>query len=157
MALRARNTSSGFSLIEMMLAMVIIMISMLALLTAVITTQRTNQENDLRNVAVRLTNQTAETLLALPLTDLELTTTLTGTTNTRVAAAHARTSGNAAQNGKGFPDTLQTVRKARVTYSIQWDVKEQTSNVREVTVSVSYPFRNQTRTNTSLIYKHRTL
>jgi prepilin-type N-terminal cleavage/methylation domain-containing protein len=158
MDLRAAFNKRGFSLIEMMIAMVFIMISMLALLTAVVTAERTNQENELRNTAIRLTNQTAETLLALSFEKdtAELSLTL-DSAGSRIAPAHSRTSGNTNQDAKGFPNPVQTVRNAGVTYTIEWDVREQTANVREVTIAVGYPYRGQPRKNTSVIYKHKNL
>jgi Tfp pilus assembly protein PilV len=132
-----------------MIAVVFIMISMLALLTAIVTSMRTNLENDLRNTAIRLTNQTAEALLTLsidPITDTELTD-----------GSHSRTAGNTAQNEKGFPLTEQTVRGSRQTYTIQWAVVSRTTNVKEVTITVSYTSRNKPYTNTAVIYKHKVI
>lgn len=147
MAVRTHvRTSKGFSLIELMIAVVFIMISMLALLTAIVTSMRTNLENDLRNTAIRLTNQTAEVLYALTYTDPELTD---GTTHTRLA-------GNTTQNGKGFPFLTQTVRGSQQLYDIRWAVVSRTSNVKEVTITVTYMHRNKTATNTAVIYKHAT-
>ena len=150
MAVRTHvRASKGFSLIELMIAVVFIMISMLALLTAIVTSMRTNLENDLRITAIRLTNQTAEALLTLP-TDLTIDTELTD-------GSHSRTAGNTSQNEKGFPLTAQTVRGSRQTYTIQWAVVSRTTNVKEITITVSYTSRNKPYTNTAVIYKHKVI
>ena len=60
------RNSNGFSLIEMMTALVIIALTLLVLSAVLIHAIKINVVNDLRNAAVRLTNQTAEILLALP-------------------------------------------------------------------------------------------
>ncbi|MEK6698007.1 MAG: hypothetical protein AABZ10_03085 [Nitrospirota bacterium] len=150
MAVRTHvRASKGFSLIELMIAVVFIMISMLALLTAIVTSVRTNLENDLRNTAIRVTNQTAEALLALsihPTIDPELTD-----------GSHSRIAGNTTQNEKGFPLTAQTVRGSRQTYTIQWAVVSRTTNVKEITITVSYTSRNKPYTNTAVIYKHKVI
>lgn len=150
MAVQTRvRSSKGFSLIELMIAVVIIMISMLSLLTAIITSMNVNLENDLRNTAIRLTNQTAEALLTLPLEpviDAELTD-----------GSHSRTAGSTAQDEKGFPLRAQTVRAIQKDYAIAWTVAPQTVNMKEITITVSYTHKNKSYSNTAVIYKHKVL
>ena len=140
------NRQKGFSLIELMIAMFIIMISMLALLTVMMTSMRTNVGNDVRNTSVAVANQTAEALLALPITDAELT-----------VGTHARDSGSASQTNKGFPNVSQTVRGFQQTYNVQWGVTAPSTDLRQVNITVSYVYSNQTYTYQSLIYKHRAI
>ena len=149
MARHARN-SNGFSLIELMVAIVFIMISMLALLSATVTTIQTNAKNELRNSAIRITNQTAETLLSLPINDTDLADTQPST-----PTLHTRVSGSSDQDKKGFPPTEMTIRGYRQTYTIQWEVEDKTPIVKEITITVSYQHRGQTYSNTAVIYKHR--
>ena len=59
--------SDGFSLLELMISLVILTVSILALLSLTITSIQANLQNDIRNAAIRLTNQTAEVLLAQPI------------------------------------------------------------------------------------------
>ena len=66
MVVIVRN-NKGFSLIEMMIALVIMAFTLLALSAAMVNSISVNLENELRNTAIRLTNQTAEVLLALPI------------------------------------------------------------------------------------------
>lgn len=136
----------GFTLIELMVATVITMVTMLALLMAIVTSMRTNLENDLRNAAVRMTNQTAEALIALPINDAEL-----------ADGPHARSTASVAQNEKGFPAVLQSIRGFRQAYAIHWTVASLTKNVKQVSIIVSYGYRKQTFTNESLVYKHASL
>ena len=65
------GNSKGFSLIEMLIAVVIIAFTLLALCSAMVNAISANLGNELRNTAVRLTNQTAEVLLALPIDSIQ--------------------------------------------------------------------------------------
>ncbi len=145
MARRASN-NKGFSLIELLIAMAIIEVSMLALLTSMLLIQRTNLQNELRNTSIRLTNQTAEALLALPVGDTEMAV---GTTYTRDPSNPNYTD----QNSKGFPQPIQNVRGYQQQYSITWKVDPYSSgNAVQVTITVSYTYRGQTYTNNAVIY-----
>jgi prepilin-type N-terminal cleavage/methylation domain-containing protein len=144
---RAPSNKKGFSLIEMMIAMVIIMISMLAMLTAIINSMRVNLENDLRNTAIRLTNQTAEALLATSFEDTELS----------ASTAHTRTAGNTEQDKKGFPNPSQTVRNYRQLYTIAWSVVDKTGNVKEVEITVTYRHKEKDYKNVAPIFKHKAI
>lgn len=144
MAHPARN-SKGFSLIEMMIAVVLIMISMLALLTATLGAMRANVETELRNTAVRIANQTAEALLSLPSSDTELSDAV---------SPHVRTAGNATQDAKGLPQPNVSVRGYQQQFTIQWTVVNKSGKVKEVTITVSYTHRNRPFSNSSVIYKH---
>lgn len=136
---RAKN-GKGFSLIEMMIAILIIMISMLALATALTTAIATNQANEIRNAAIRVTNQTAEALLALPFNDAELT-----------VGNHSRTKDDEAQNLKGLPNTVQNLKAYQMTYSITWAV-EQMVSAKQVSITVQYTHKNRSFTNSAVIY-----
>ncbi len=143
---RTASNNKGFSLIELLIAVAIIEISMLALLTSVLLVQRTNLQNELRNTCIRLTNQTAEALLALPAGDSEM---LVGTTYIRDVGNPNYTD----QNLKGFPQPIQSIRGSQQKYSIQWSVAQYSSgNAVQVTITVSYTFRGQTYTNNAVIY-----
>ena len=137
----------GFSLIEMMIAIVIIMVSMLAMLAMILVSINTNMTNDLRNTAISIANQTAEALLALPLDDAELT----------VDSVHERAPGDAGQNEKGFPDPNQNIRGLQHRYAIEWIAKAPTPNVREVAITVGYEHKKRGHVYTTVIYKHATL
>ena len=149
---RAKN-SDGFTLIELMISVVIIMVSMLALLTAILTSITTNQVNEIRNTSVRVTNLTAESLLALTIDDPELTATLDYATNGRIASTHVRSSGDTTQDLKGFPVTVQTVRNYQVTYVIQWEVKQVPNSAKQVSIDVTYTYKGKSYSNVSVIYK----
>ena len=147
MAQRAMN-NKGFSLIELMIAIVIIMVSMLALLTSMLISTRTNSANELRTIAIRLTNQTAESLLALPFDDTDVS-----------VGAHTRVSGSPTQDQKGFPKIQQSVRGYQQTYSIQWTVAPVTGSASalQAVITVSYSLNSAptaTLSNTAVIYKH---
>ncbi len=150
----AWNNNRGFSLIELLIAVAIIEISMLALLTSILLVQRTNLQNELRNTAIRLTNQTAEALLALPANDSNIQL---GTTTPTI---YIRDAASADQNGKGFPQPVQIVRGYPQTFAIQWAVSPigpagTSSKAVQVVITVSYTYpRGSTTTyaNNAVIY-----
>ncbi len=146
MAHPATNCNKGFTLIEMMIAILIIMASMLALLTAITTAIRTNRTNELRNAAIRITNQTAESLISLPLDDNELATGIT----------HVRIAGDPTQAQKGIPDTTQSVRNYTFTCRIQWSVLASTADLKQINIQVGYDLATgQSYTNYGVTYKYR--
>lgn len=138
---------NGFSLIELLIAIVIISISMLALLTSMLTSMQTNQQNDVRNDAIRLLNQTSEILLALPLDDEELVS----------AATHTRALGDATQDAKGFPVPRRTIRNYQHNFNIVWEVTSLSSQLKQIAVTVTYSVRGQNYSNSMVVFKHLTI
>lgn len=143
--------SKGFTLIEMMVAMLIIMVSMIAFLTTISVTMRASLNNDLREVSTIVANQTGEALLALPMTDSELSR----------GVAHVRIQDDATQSSKGLPNTLQTVRGTQTPFTIQWQVISLSTvtnpdSVR-VVVSVGYVSNNQTITKDTVLFKRKAI
>ena len=131
-----------------MFAMVIIMVSMLALLTSITTSINTNMASEIRNAAVKVTNETAEAILALPISDAELSD-----------GSHANTftTGSPTQQAKGFPNPTQKIRGYEKTYAITWFVIPSSANLKQVEILVSYTHKGKGYENASLIYKHRTI
>ncbi len=134
----------GFTLIELLLAVVIIMVSMLALLSTMILSIKINRTNELRDVGIRITNQTAETLLALPFDDMQLMPNAVG-------SPHVRVDSDGTQDLDGFPKCTQIIRSGKQTYTIQWDVVAMTSSAVQATVTVSW--NNGTTSNRAVIFK----
>jgi competence protein ComGC len=140
----------GFTLVEMMMSIVIIMVSMMALVTMMTMSMNTNLANDMRSAAVRVTNQTAEALLAIPTTpDSAVDPLLSAGTYTRV-------SGNATQDSHGLPKKAQSIRGTSQNFDIQWSVADKTSTIKEIQIKVSYTFKGQTTANDMVVYKHST-
>lgn len=140
----------GFTLVEMMIAMVIIMVSMLALVTMMMMTMDTNMTNEMRSAAVRLTNQTAEALLAIPTTPYAAIDPLV------TAGTYTRIADDTHQNDRGLPKIQQSIRGTSKTFNIQWVVADTTPTMKQIQITVSYQYKNQTLTNSALIYKHST-
>jgi len=140
--------NKGFSLIEMMISIVIIMISLLALNQMIVVSMEANLSNELRSAAVRLTNQTAEALLAIPTTpDAAIDPLVSAGTWTRIQS-------NAYQDSVGLPKKQQTVRGSMTAFDISWTVADNTSTVKQIQITVSYPYKGQTKTNSTTIFKH---
>ncbi len=136
----------GFSLIELMIAIFIIAITMLALLTSITVSQRTNLQNQVRDIAIRITNQTAEAILALPPNDSELST---GVNHTRIA-------GNTAQNMKGFPQKLVSLRGYQQDYTIAWTVEPTSAGLAsknlKVLIAVTYKFSGKDYSHNAAVF-----
>lgn len=148
--------SSGFTLIEVMIAIVIIMVSMLAFLTTITVAMRTSLNNELRDVSTVVANQTGEALLALPMTDSELASGLAS------GVTHTRITNDATQGSKGLPNTLQTVRGAQTPFTIQWQVFSLTTGTTnpdsvKIVISVGYVSNNQNITKDTVVFKHKTI
>lgn len=148
MAQRVRN-SKGFSLIELMISILIIMVTMLALLTSIVTSIKTNSANETRNTAIRVTNETAEALLALPIDDNELSVNAPGTPHQNTYSA--------AQKLRGFPNITQPIRSGQVNFTVTWDVAAPTANLKQINIAVAYLISSQTMTRSSTVYKHRAI
>jgi prepilin-type N-terminal cleavage/methylation domain-containing protein len=161
MEIFARN-SNGFSLVEMLVALVIIAITLLGLAAVTLSSITVNIRNDLRNTGVRLTNQTAEVLLALPpdgIISCGITPDPDGpnynasytysSTNTCLGATDA--------DYKKYPNPVQTVKGFKQNFNITWAVTTLNSNLRQITITVANRYRNENFTNNAVIYRHRTL
>lgn len=165
------NNKKGFSLIELMIALFIITVAVLGLLTLTITSIQTNMQNDIRNTATRLTSQTAEILLARPIDTISTcgitldSTITTGSVAVYNSAYTYNTSNNclvdsnAAEDYKKYPNASQPLGGSSGTkeYNITWTVSNLTNDLRQITIRVSYKYRDQTYTNEAVIYKHRSV
>lgn len=159
------RNNKGFSLIEMMIAVVIILFSMLAMFAAFGSSISVNVSNDMRNTAVRLTNQTAEVIQSLAFTDTWVSSTTCPATPPpytclRVDSNDDCVSDPDSQNCKGFPRATQVVRGVqRPPYVISWGVSDLNDNLKQVDIAVSYldPKEGTTITNNAVIYKHKAL
>ncbi|MGB9715459.1 MAG: type IV pilus modification PilV family protein [Thermodesulfovibrionales bacterium] len=153
MVLTVKN-NKGFSLVELMVALVLLMISLLGLLAVMANSISANLNNELRNTAIRLTTQTAETLQSLDFEDEWVIDTSSGTTYLRADTG----TDDADQDSKGFPEEAQNIRGFQQTYNISWTVRDLSSNLKEITVSVQCTTpRGELINNDAVIYKHRML
>jgi prepilin-type N-terminal cleavage/methylation domain-containing protein len=150
MVATVRN-NSGFSLIEVMIALVILLISLLGLLSVLINSIGANLDDESRNTAIRLINQTAETIHSLPIRDTDIRGDPRG-------VSHARQADDLSQDLKGFPKPAKSIRGFQQNYSILWNVTDKDENLKEIIISVTYS--NSQRENcchNAVIYKHSTL
>jgi prepilin-type N-terminal cleavage/methylation domain-containing protein len=150
MVATARN-SKGFSLIELMIALVILLISLLGLLAVLANCISANLCDEIRNTAVTLTAQTAEAIHGLPINDSDVLGDTKG-------LIHNRVEEDANQDVKGFPKPAQDIRNFRQRYGISWSVIDRNENLKEILISVTYinP-QGENNSHSAVIYKHRTL
>lgn len=159
---QAGSRTKGFSLVEMMIALSILTVAILGLLDLTITSIRVNLQNDMRNTAVRLTSQTAEMFLVQPMNSQAISAaqcpvgfpcSLSPYSSTNAALADPNAlNGNYYQY---YPNPVQNVRGTTQTYTVTWTVTDLTYDLKEISITVSYTFRNQTYTNTAVVHKHR--
>jgi type IV pilus modification protein PilV len=123
-----KNTE-GFSLIELLVALVILSISLLALASIIITSIQVNRQNDCRNTAIRLTTETTENLLAQPID-------LLSNSNSTVSVK---------------------IRGVALPYTVSTNIIPLTSDLKQINITVSYSLKGQQYTNNSVIYKHRSV
>lgn len=123
----AQRNHRGFSLIEMMIALVILSVSILGMTSLSLTMMRSNNETEMRNAAVRLTSEVAEDLGALTIEDV-----VDGTSTREVSI-----------RGKNIP------------FTVILDVESLTNDVSQVDITVSYIIKGITKTNSAVVYKHR--
>jgi type IV pilus modification protein PilV len=127
------NDSRGFSLIELLVSLVILSVSLLALASLLITSVHTNQQNEYRNAAVRLTTETAENLLAQPIDSLP--------------------------DGASSSNVSVKIRGKDLTYTVSTNVNTLSNELKQVniTVQLQYALNGNYYTNKSVIYKHRSI
>jgi len=160
MGVTARN-NKGFSLIELMVAVVIIAVAMLALSSVMINAITVNLGNDLRNTAMRLTQQTAETLLALPVESINSCGLTPDKNASNYIAAYTYDNANTClgipEEYKKYPNPVQSVKGFQQPFNIAWSVTALSSDLRQITISVSYSHRDENHIHNAVVYKHRTL
>ena len=155
------GNSNGFSLIEMLIATVIMAISFFALSAAMVSSISVNIENELMNNAVRLTTQTAEALLALPIDRVNSCGVTADPAAPRYSADYPYSDSNdclgvEADGYQKFTNPEQIIKGVKQKYNITWNVTVLNQNLRQVAISVDYRYRGKNHRNKAVIYKHRT-
>ena len=143
----AREGQAGVTLIELMVALVILVVGILGLLSLTITSIQANLQNDLRNTAVRMTSQVAEALLAQPIDNV-----VSGG-----LAPYDATNAALLPSYRVYPNPVQTVRGVGQTYAGTWNVTATSADLKQVTITVGWSYRNVNYTNSAVIYKHRVI
>lgn len=157
-AKRARRNSpaaglsgqEGFSLPEMMIALLILSVSILGFTSLILTSIQVNYQNDLRNTAIKLTSETAEILLAQPI-DYIITGGLTPYNNTNTAL------GSGLNAYKKFPNPDQTVRGHNVPYTVTWTATSLTDYLKKIEIAVRYTYKGRELRNDAVVYKNRAM
>jgi prepilin-type N-terminal cleavage/methylation domain-containing protein len=154
------RNSNGFSLIELMTALVIIALTLLVLSAVLIHAIKINVVNDLRNAAIRLTNQTAEVILALPFDSIRSCGLTADPASPHYNDSYRYENGNTCLNDSPddylkYPDPVQTIKGYRQRFNITWDVLVLTEDLRQITINVTYNESNEEHINSAVLYKHR--
>lgn len=155
------RNNKGFSLAEMLIAVFLLAVSLFALCEIMVSSINVNLGNELRNTAVRLTNQTAEILYALPVDGISSCGLTPDPDVLHYNASYTYSDSNTCLgNGtdyQRYPNPVQSVKGVRQKFNITWGARELSSSLREITISVTYKHRGEDYINNVVIYKHRTL
>ena len=156
------RSNRGFSLVEMMIALVIMSISFLALSAVMVSAISVNLETELRNASLRLTSQTAEALLALPVDRITTCGITTDASAPNYNSAYTYDNANECLGGeddyKKYPDPNQSIRGVRQSFNITWNTTNLSGNTAQIIISVAYHNnRGEDHINNAVIYKHSTL
>ena len=157
------RSNRGFSLVEMMIALVIMAISFLALSAVMVSAISVNLENELRNASLRLTSQAAEALLTLPVDSITTCGVTKDVEAPNYNSAYTYDNGNECLGpGEGdyqkYPDPDQAIRNVRQKFNITWNVTTLSGNTAQIIISVAYRNnRGEDHINNAVIYKHSTL
>jgi len=129
------RSAKGFTLVEMMVALVILSVSILALTGVTLMSIKTNIDNDTRNTAVRLISEVTEDLFGADFDGATLST-------------------DAADNPHTQAYTLD-IRGHAQTYNVSWVVTAPTFETKQIVITVSYDVKGQTKTNRSVVFRSR--
>jgi prepilin-type N-terminal cleavage/methylation domain-containing protein len=159
MKTNVRN-SDGFSLVEMMTALVIIALALLVLSAVLIHAIQINVSNDLRNASIRLTNQTAEIILALPFDSVRSCGLTTDPGCANYSDAYRYDNDNTCLNDYPgdylkYPNPVQIIKGFRQRFNITWDVLELSNDLKQIIIHVAHQERNENHLHNVVIYKHR--
>lgn len=154
------GNSSGFSLIEMITALFIIALALLVLSSVLIHAIRINAANDLRNAAIRLTNQTAEVILALPFDSIRSCGLTADPDSANYSDTYRYDNENSCLTDLPgdylkFPNPVQTIKGFRQKFNITWDASALSDDLRQIIISVAYNDSNEGHLHSAVIYKHR--
>jgi Tfp pilus assembly protein PilV len=154
-------STKGFSLIELMIALVILQVSLLGLLSVMVTSISSNLDNEVRNTAIRLTTQTAEAIYSLDFED-GCVNDADGVGGGDTTYSRDVTNGLCVSSDhdlKGFPQRVQRIRGGfDQTYNISWTVSDQSADLKEVEITVTYTDpKGVGLSNSAVIYKHSAL
>ena len=140
----------GFSLIEVLVATAISAVSILGLMAMTVISIKSNQRDDRRNDAVRVTSETAEVLMASPFDEVE---------DCSLASATPSSPSCLSEDAELFPDPVQdglvVSDDSDVRYNTSWNVTEISDDLKQVDITVEYSDGTTQQTNEVTIYKHR--
>jgi len=154
------GSNSGFSLIEMMTALAVIALSLLVLSATLIHAIKVNVQNDLRDTAVRLTNHTAEVLLAVPFEAIRTCGVTADPDLEHFSDTYRYDNGNACltvtpDDYLKYPNPVQTIKGFRQRFNITWEVSSLGENLRQVIINVAYRESNESHVHSAVLYRHR--
>lgn len=157
----ARN-SNGFSVIEMITALVIIALTLLVLSAVLIHAIQINVANDLRDAAIRLTSQTAEVILVLPFDSIRSCGLTADPDSPNFSESYRYTNDNPCINDSPgdylkYPNPVQTIKGFRQKFNITWDAVRINEDLRQVTINIAYKESREDHLHNAVIYRYRKL
>jgi prepilin-type N-terminal cleavage/methylation domain-containing protein len=126
---RVFTTIDGFTLLEVLVALVILSISILGLTATILTSIQSNLRNELRNTAVGLSSQISNELISSSIDEIS-------------DISEVRS---------------MNVRGATIPYLISCEVSGLSHDTIQIDISVQYSYRGQNFANNTVLYKHRSM
>lgn len=144
------KSDKGFTLIEMMIALLILAISLLGFFAAITASIDSNLRNEIRNTGVGLTTQVVETLIAQDFDAL--------VAGTCIMDPADPTPGCLVPNATFYPSPTATIRSGYLQdYAFTWTISDLNIDLKQIEINLSYTYRGDDLDYDSVIYKHRSL
>lgn len=124
----------GFTIVEMLIALLILSVSILALTGVSIMAIHTNLENDTRNAAVRLVSTVTGDLYEYPFDDPLLAENEPGT------SPHSQT----------YEIDLRGVKK---TFTAEWLVTDTSDDLKQIEITIKYTLRGDQYSNSAVVFR----
>lgn len=152
--------NKGFSLIEMMIALIIISISFLALSAVMVSAINVNLENELRNTASRLTSQTAEVLMIVPYEEISSCGVTSDPEAHNYNSSYIYDNSNEClgtdkDSYKKYPDPHQTVSTMKKNFNIVWDAQLFNDTTKQIIITTTYVHNGINHSTQSVIYRSK--
>ena len=114
------SNNRGFTLIEMMVAMVVVMVGMVGLLSTIDVAMQQTTKNQLREIAVSVGEEQMRTMLAIPVASL---TTFSNTTTPSRPYRNGNVNFTVTRGTTLYPVSPQGNQSAEITVTVEWKVR----------------------------------
>lgn len=152
--------NKGFSLVEMMIAILIISISFFALSAIMVSAININLENEIQNAASRLNTQTTEILMTVPYNEISTCGITLDPEAPNYNSAYIYDSSNKCLGTKEnsymqYPNPEQVINTIKKKFNIVWNIQVFDSSAMQITITTSYVHNGISHSTQSVVYRSR--